>query len=133
VALEPLWLFSVILMTAAGATGSAAAERSLDPPKWVTQHPRCGVVKLATVKNPSGEVGVPSGGYNVHQLRIVRSIGVTCRKARRLAHQDWRTGAAGTFRWKTLRTWSTTSGGSGFALERRGRGHGRSVTYVAVH
>lgn len=131
--MKTLRLIAVIFVTAAGATGSAAAERSLYPPAWVTQHPRCGVVQLGTPRNPSGEVGVPSGGYNVHQLRIVRSIGVTCRKARRLAHQDWRTGTAGTFRWRTLRTWSTTSGGSGYALERRGRDRGRSVTYVAVH
>jgi hypothetical protein len=118
------------LLSATQAYG-VTLERSLEPPPWASRTSHC-VRSLTSPARPSGVVGYI--GYNVYTLKIVRRSGETCANAKNLAYSDWLRGShAHGLRWRYVRAWRSTSGGSAYIGDFVGASAGHMVEYLAIH
>jgi hypothetical protein len=111
--------------------GRTRIEQSANPPQWVRRRSGC-VLDLTSPQDPSGIAGYL--GYNVSELRIVTHAGTSCDTAKQLAYSDWLHGPRGQpLRWRYMREWRTTSGGSAYVGDFVGKSGGRQVEYYAIH
>lgn len=129
----PITAGLMLLALTAGPAGATDHQESLNSPDWADRRPVCKVIDLVSDASPSGESGEAGGGYNAYSLSVVARRGVTCARARRLAHRHWLHARAKPLRWHTRRTWNTTSGGSAWVGDYVGRRGHRRVEYLAVH
>lgn len=126
---------AAVLLLAAVSVGPSveaaiAVERGEDPPAWAMRRSTCAVDFTRT--HSSEALGF--NGYSAYVLVTVDRRGVSCSRARRLARRHWvQHPGSELLRWRSLRTWRTTSGGSAWVGNYRGQRKEQRVEYLAIH